>query len=350
MERLHHLLRALDALQQRHAVLAIPFAVLRKFGQDNASTWALVVAYYGFVAIVPLLLVAVTVTSLVLAHHPGLLHDVTHSVLAQIPVVGHEFASRVRVHALASHSLLGLVVGLIGLLWGAQGVASAAQSAMAAVWNVPLLDRPGFLPRTLRNLGILVVLGANALVTSTMSTIGASLGSGVLVHVLIIVGVALLNCAFTVVGFRLLTPRAVELGDLVLGAVLAGLAWTALQQVGGFLIARDLVHASATYGVFGIVLGLIAWFSLATQTTLLAAELDVVLVRRLWPRSLVAPPLTDADVRALEALALAQRARPEEHIEVRVELDHETVTGQQHNSSEPALRSDETGITATDTP
>ena len=58
--------RVADRLQQRHAWLAVPVAVWKKFGDDRAGNLAALVAYYAFVAIFPLLLVLVTV----LEHRP----------------------------------------------------------------------------------------------------------------------------------------------------------------------------------------------------------------------------------------------------------------------------------------
>lgn len=351
MERITRLIRRIDHLQQRHKPLAIMVAIVRKFGDDNASTWALLVAYYGFASLVPLLLIAVTVASIVFAHHPSLVHDVAHSAIASIPVLGSEFASRVRVHALASHSIVGVIVGIAGLVWGAQGVASAAQSAMANVWNVPLVDRPGFLPRTLRNLGILAVLGLGALATSVIAALGTGLGHAAVITVAIVVATVAANAGLYVLGFRLLTPATIATRDLVTGALVASVVWSILQQVGGVLVTHDLAHASATYGVFGIVLGLIAWFSIATEATLYAAELNAVLVRRLWPRSLAPPPLTAADQRALAALVHQQRARNEERVEVHfVATSNDAVTESQQEPSAMAGTADETGATATDTP
>ena len=40
----------------------------------------------------------------------------------------------------------GLIIGLIGLLYGAQGVTQTAQQAMATVWNIPMYQHTGFLP------------------------------------------------------------------------------------------------------------------------------------------------------------------------------------------------------------
>lgn len=316
MERLQQLLRRADAFQQAHPVAAVPYAVVKKYGQDSASTYALLIAWYGFASLFPLLLVAVTVAGLIFAHDPSVRARLTTAIATDIPVIGTQLASRAGARTIARHSVLGLTVGILGLLWGAQGVASAAQEAMATVWNVPMTDRPGFVPRTLRNMGILGVLGVNVLATSVLATYTSTAHGHVAVRVvLIVVGIAV-NVGLYVAGFRLLAPKTVPTGDLVLGAILAGLAWSILQEFGSYLVGHDLAHASATYGVFGLVIGLIAWFSLAVSATLYAAELNVVVTRKLWPRALVNPPLTPADEEALRALALQQRYRKEQRIEV----------------------------------
>jgi hypothetical protein len=64
-----------------------------------------------------------------------------------------------------------------------------------------------------------------------------------------------------------------------------------LQAVGGYLVGHYLRHTSQVYGVFAIVLGLLFWLYLGAQLTLYAAEVNVVAARRLWPRSVLQPPL-----------------------------------------------------------
>ena len=58
---------------------------------------------------------------------------------------------------------------------------------------------------------------------------------------------------------------------------------------------HHFLHSDSVYGVFGTVLGLLAWIYLAVEVTVYCAEINVVLARRLWPRSIVQPPLTEAD-------------------------------------------------------
>jgi hypothetical protein len=52
---------------------------------------------------------------------------------------------------------------------------------------------------------------------------------------------------------------------------------------------------------------------------LYAAEVNVVRKLRLWPRSLVQPPLTKADRAVLVSYAVEQQRRPEQEVSVRFE-------------------------------
>jgi hypothetical protein len=90
-----------------------------------------------------------------------------------------------------------------------------------------------------------------------------------------------------------------------------------LQLAGTYIVGHSLAHSSALYGVFGLVLGLLAWLYLQAQSTLYAVGLNVVKVRRLWPRSLFPPPLTKQDLEAYRLYAQAGQRRPELDIEVR---------------------------------
>jgi membrane protein len=104
-----------------------------------------------------------------------------------------------------------------------------------------------------------------------------------------------LNILLFWLGLRLATAPEISSRDLRMGAIMAAVIWQILQAVGGYVIGHDLRHASSVYGTFGIVLGLIAWLHLQAQLTLYTVEADVVRRRRLWPRSLFPPPLTEVD-------------------------------------------------------
>jgi uncharacterized BrkB/YihY/UPF0761 family membrane protein len=104
--------------------------------------------------------------------------------------------------------------------------------------------------------------------------------------------------------------------ELIPGAVAGGVVWTVLQNLGTALVEHQLRNSSQVYGTFAVVLGLIAWIYLGANLTVYAAECNVVWSRRLWPRSMVQPPLTEADQKVLAAIAEQGRRRPEQTVSV----------------------------------
>ena len=103
--------------------------------------------------------------------------------------------------------------------------------------------------------------------------------------------------------------------SLLPGAITGGILWTVLQVLGAWLV-HHFLHSNSVYGVFATVLGLMAWIYLAVEITVYCAEINVVLNRRLWPRSIVQPPLTEADRASMALQALQNQRRPEQHVEV----------------------------------
>ena len=115
---------AFDRHQQQHRWLAIPIAVIKKFGDDHGGSLAALVAYYAFFSLFPLLLAFVTILGFVLQGNPGAQHSIETSVLGQFPVIGKQ----IKVHALTGHTVA-LVIGVVGSVWGGLGVTQAAQTA-----------------------------------------------------------------------------------------------------------------------------------------------------------------------------------------------------------------------------
>ncbi|HEY4396290.1 MAG TPA: YihY/virulence factor BrkB family protein [Acidimicrobiia bacterium] len=313
MNPIERVVRGVDAFQQRHRLTAFGFGVVKKFGDDRAGSLAALIAYYAFLAIFPLLLLLVTILGFVAQNNADFQHRLVNSAVSEFPIIGNQIARNVK--SLRA-SGLGLVISLVGLAWGSLGFTQAGQHAMAQVWNVPGVDRPGFLPRLGRGFSIIGVLGLGAIGTTILSSFGAFNSPMLALEGLSMLVTVLLNVALSMAAFRLLTPRSVPSRKLVPGAVLAGLAWSVLQLIGGYLVSQRLQQTSEVYGLFAIVLGLIFWLSLGAQLTLYAAELNVVLARRLYPRSIVQPPLTEPDRRALRELAEQEERRPEQRVRV----------------------------------
>ena len=315
MNPVEGVLRRIDEWQQRSPVVAPVFGVIRKFGDDRGPSLSALLAYYGFLSLFPLLLVLTTILGFV--GNDRLQESLLGTTLEQFPVVGQQIGRDVTKPLRGSG--LALVVGLLGLLYGSLGITQVAQRAMADVWNVPNVVRPGFVPRLGRSVGFLVALLVGLAATTGMSGLATATGTGGVVRAVSFVGVTIIDVVLCSVFFRVLTPRQVPWRQLWPGAVVGGVGYSILLAVGTGLVQHQLRQSEALYGQFGFVLGLNGWLYLVSQVTLYAAELNAVRARRLWPWSVLQPPLTDADQEVLEAIAVQEERRPEQNIDVEFE-------------------------------
>jgi membrane protein len=319
------LLDRADRLQQRRPVVAVALATWKKFGDDKAGNLAALIAYYAFFSLLPLLLVGVTILDLVSQHDPQLRSQLL-SALGRYPVIGPQLQSHA--HGLSGTGLA-LVFGSLLTLFGARGVAVAMQNAANAIWEVPQFRRPRVPWSLLRSLGLMAVIGPGMLATITLSGYAGGIGhlGGAAGRITATAVSLVLNVGLFWLGFRLATAREVATADLRLSAFLAALAWQVLQLLGGYFLSH--FKTASAYGAFGVVLGLLTWFFLQAQITLYVAELNVVRARRLWPRSLNPPPLTDADLRSYQLYADAGKLTPEVDIEVQPSTAAGAQTGRQ---------------------
>jgi YihY family inner membrane protein len=314
--------RAIDGFQRRHTVLAFPFAVVKKYGDDDGGRLAGLVAYYGFFSLFPLLLVFVSVLGFVLSGHPHLRNELVDSALGQFPVIGSSLKHRAGLNGLAG-SWVSIGVGLGTALWAGLGVAQAAEVAMNTVWDVPRSMWPNFIFRRVRAIGVLLLLGTIVIASTVVTGYGSA---GLLPQSLHHLGwlvAALLNLVLFLFAYQLLTAEDLAWRNVLPGAIAAALAWTALQALGSYVVTRRISSASDVYGTFALVLALLVWISFGAQVMLFCAEINVVWRRRLWPRSLVQPPLSEGDEKVYARIVERARMRPEVAVDVTFTDNHD---------------------------
>jgi YihY family inner membrane protein len=289
----------LDRYQQRHRKTGIAFATVKKFSEDQSSSLASMIAFWAFFSIFPLLLALVTILGYVL---PASTRDsVLNNVASYFPLLDTS----------ALHGLTGswwpVVFGLLTALWSGTAVTRTTEQAFNEVWEIKRVDRPGFVDKMKHSLFALVTIGLALVLSVVISSLAVGTSSGV--HVSwwqrllgYVISIAL-DVGIFVAAFRLLTSKDVGIRDVLPGALLAGLSFWVLQEVSSFIISNRLQSAQSVYGTFATVIVMLWWFYLQAQITLLGAQLNVVLKERLYPRSLVGGPKTEADRRALEAYA-----------------------------------------------
>jgi YihY family inner membrane protein len=305
---------AADEIQRRHALLAVPIAVFKKFGDDQGGHWAALVAYYGFFSLFPLLLTFVSVLGILLRNNESLRQTILESALRDFPVIGDQIAQNI--HAITGNGVV-LAIGIAGTLWAGMGVTAAAQNAMNQMWDVPRKEWPNFLKSRIRGLIMLAILGTLTVASTFMSGLASSGGPAVLGALLGIVASLVLNLALFLLAYRVLTVRDLSWGDVFPGAAVAALLWTAMQSLGGYYVTHQIKNASEVYGTFALVIGLLVWMYLGAQVFLLAAEVNVVRKNHLWPRRLLQqPPLAPADKAVMTRGAKVEERIPLEGVSV----------------------------------
>jgi membrane protein len=309
----------IDRFQRDHAWTGFPLAVLYKFFDDQGNYLAALIAYYAFVSLFPLLLLAATILGYVLSGDPGLQQHILTSALSQFPVVGQQLRDPSRIGG----GVVGLVIGVLGALYGALGVAQAMQYAMNTIWRIPRNNRPNPLKARGRSLLLLALAGIAVVGTTALSTFGGSgAGSlGGLLRIVLLAASVVINAVVFLFVFRLATARHLTFADVMPGAIGAAVVWQLLQTFGVTYVRHVVKDASAINGVFAVVLGLLAFFYLTAVVVVLCAEINVVRVERLYPRALLTPftdnvEPTRGDHRAYTGQAVSQRSKGFENIDV----------------------------------
>jgi membrane protein len=313
----------IDAVQRRNGVVGFPLAVVYKYFDDQGPYLAAILTYYTFVAIFPMMLIASSVLGFVLQGDEQLQEQLLDSALSQFPIVGTQLG---RPEGLTG-STSAVVIGAVAALYGMVGLGQAAQNAMNVVWAVPRNSRLNPFTSRFRSLLLLVLGGVTVLAIATLSSLvtnlesfGLDLGpalrwAGTAVSVLLTAVVMAAMMRFT-------TSRRPEFLTSLPGALFTAFFWHVLQLAGGSYVRAVVTKASDVNFVFALVLGLLGLLFLAAVIAVLGLEINAVRRERLWPRALLTPftdrvHLTDADRRAYERYAKAQRHKGFQEVEVR---------------------------------
>ncbi len=288
-----------DAFQQQHVSLAVPVAVVRKFGDDKSANLASMIAFWAFFSIFPLLLVFVTLLGFFLPASMKI--SVLTRVAEMLPLL-----STATIRGLGGQ-WWPLVLGAVSALWSGLAVVRTIEFAFNSVWEIPQAHRPKLIPSVVRALWILAVMGGGLVVSVlitgyvTGAAAGVNLGWGGRLGGYIIA--IALDVGLFVAAFRILTQQHDTTRDVLPGALLSGVTFWILQAVSSLIISRYLHKAQSTYGHFATVITILWWFYIQAMVSLYGAQLNVVLKERLYPRTLTKAPDTEADRRAYQAYA-----------------------------------------------
>jgi membrane protein len=312
---IERLLALFDKTQQKHHALSFPYAVIKKYSDDDAGYQAALITYYGFLSLFPLLLVATSLIDSITQRSSELHTRLIADINSYFPIVGDQLQSSVH----SNKTGPALIIGLLFALYGARGIADAVRAALDHAWAIPRAKRSGFPKNLLRSLGLLFGGGLGLVLTNGLASYAlAAVGRSPLLRLIpILINVSLLYLIFMYI-FLIGSSRQHPRKDVRLGAITASIGLLLLQAIGGYLITHQLHNLRGLYGQFALVLAILFWIYLQAQVLMYAIEINVVHTYKLWPRSLTQKPTTSADKKAFRLYAEkeAYRPKPEEEISV----------------------------------
>ena len=288
------LLARIDRIQQRHRAIAVPYAVIKRFGEHDGGRLSATVSYYAFFSVFPLMLVFVTVLGIVLRDNTDLRDDLVDGAVGQIPVIGSQIDGG---SLPGSGVVLGL--GIATALWAGLGAVAALQQGLDVVADVPVHARGNAVVKRLREVAFLVLLAIGVSLSTLAANVATLFDVGWATGAVGLLATAVVDAGLLVAMFSVLSAQRRPVRQQLPGVVVGAVLLVILQQLGSFVVRRYIAGASDTYGTFAIVIALLSWFFLVSRVILMAAQANEVIADGLWPRRLRADgPATDADRRA----------------------------------------------------
>ena len=273
--------RRWSSVKQRRPAVRHTVLTWSRMQQTNANQYAAAITYFSFLALFPLLLLAVAVTGFVLHAHPAVQRDLFDAITRNVP---GDFGKTLRTSitsAINARTGVG-IVGLAGFLLTGLGWIGNLRAAIEAGWQRSTVKQ-SFVRAKLLNLAVLAGLGLGLVLSLGLTVVGTAL-TDQLVRWLSLDGVTGVHWLLTGVGLLLAVA-----GDMVIfwwllvrlpgvqvsrrvsvqGTVLAAVGFEALKVLGTYTIAHTA--NSPTAGPFAGLLAVLIWIQLVARYMLFCA-------------------------------------------------------------------------------
>lgn len=291
---------AIDEVQRRRPVIGFPYAVFKRYREDHGMWLGSLVSYYGFFSLYPLVMVFVTVSTWLFNDRPKTLQRLLESVWSKVPFadVGvAQAAAQERVEQFSANTWV-LAMSLLVTLWGGLGVVRVLQDGINTIWGVARFRRPRSVRKILNSAAIIGLLGLGLIGSAVVAgvTLATDLPWG---GVVVATGANIaLSTGIALTVYRLTIVTSVTTRELLPGALIIAVGTFVVTILGGLYVTGVVARMSGLYGPFASTIGLLAFVSLIVQVFVVGSEVNVVLAKGLWPRSMTAT-LREPDYRAM---------------------------------------------------
>ncbi|MBV9592870.1 MAG: YihY/virulence factor BrkB family protein [Actinobacteria bacterium] len=272
----------------------------------NAAQYAAAITYYSFLALFPLLLLAIAITGFVLSSQTHLRAQLFQKITDNVPGgFGQTISDSVQT-LINNRTGVG-VIGLAGVLITGLGWVNNLRRATDAVWGLP--KRAGrVVAWQISNLIVLAGLGLGVLVSMGLTIGGTQLtdqaldvvgwrhvtGMGVLVTAL---GIVLAVAGDLIIfSWLIVTLPGVTVTSSVTAraALLAAIGFEALKFAGTYTVAQS--SHSPTAGPFAGVIAVLVWIQLVARWLLFCTAWAATATPETEPSQSESPALTEAPV------------------------------------------------------
>lgn len=268
------------ALRQRHAWLRHLVDAWGLMQRNNGNLYAAAITFFSFLALFPLVLLAVSITGFVLHSDQQLQRQFFDHVTQNVPgPLGKTLKDALQT-AIKNRSSVG-IIGLVGVLLTGLGWIGNLRSAIDAVWGrtAPQLN---FVKSKVLNLIVLAGLGVGAVVSVGLTVVGTSVTDQIVKALSLdsvpgsTVLLKLLGIALAVGGDMLifwwvlirLPQMDIPVPIAIKGTLLAAVGFEVLKIVGSYTIAHTA--DSPTAGPFAGVIAILVWIQLVARWMLLS--------------------------------------------------------------------------------
>jgi len=275
-------------------VKALPSLLKATFDSWNAHKapqLASSLAYYAVFSLAPLVIIVIAIAGLVFGHQAA-----QDQIMGQLKgLLGDSGASIIQdmvknASAQPASGILGTILGVIALLFGAAGAFGQIQAALNQLWDIPPQKGESGIKGILqtikdRFLSLSMVLGTGFLLLVSLVISAALAGfanyagqlfpflSGILPIIEFLVSFIIITLLFAAI-FKYLPDIPIAWHDVWLGAAMTSF----LFAIGKFLIGLYLGHSSvaSTYGAAGSLVIILLWIYYSAQILFFGAAFTKV--------------------------------------------------------------------------
>jgi membrane protein len=266
------------AARARSAQLDHVVRAKQRYDDRRGDRQAGAVTYFGFLSFFPLIALAFAAVG-----YASVIYDAEDQIQRGIESALPGLSDQINIQGIAAAKRSAGIIGLLGLLWAGTGWVDALREALRSMWlqkphgGANIVIKKAFDVVVLVTLGLALVASvaisgvasaATQLVLGWVDLADSILATWLLRLLAVLVAVASNAVIFAVMFWRL-SGVHIPRGRLLRGALLAGVGFEILKQLGTFLIGNTTDNP--IYATFAVAVGLLIWINFVSRVTLLAA-------------------------------------------------------------------------------